>query len=169
MDFYKEEEFERTKKQRNVAITVLSVITAVYLASIVTAVIVYGGLPYMDPSEGSLKVGCYLLSVIYVVYLFFAIWKIKRVNTYYQMMLSLKTKDKSVEEGIFLRYEPEMETKNGVDVKKMIISVFSNKRNEYFERVIYVPYEREFPEIEEGKIIVATTQENVLFSYEIKE
>ena len=94
--------------------------------------------------------------------------KFRRVNAYYKMLKETMSKEKTVVTGMFLRVEPVMETKDGVDIKKFVISVYNERRNDYFERMICIPYEKEFPLFTEGDTVTLATHENILFSYEKK-
>ncbi len=168
-EFFEKSEFDSVKKQRNTAIIIFSCLTAIYLAAVIAGIIVFNGLPYKDPSEGVIKAVLYLLSAVYVIFAFLYMGlKFRRVNAYYKMLKETMSKEKTVVTGRFLRVEPSMETKDGVDIKKFVISVYNERRNDYFERMICIPYEKEFPLFTEGDTVTLATHENILFSYEKK-
>ena len=92
--------------------------------------------------------------------------KFKRIRKYYALLTNLKTLKPVVTEGTFVKTVEDIETRDFVDLKTIVLSVYVERRQSFFDRYIYVPYEREYPNFTPGQKVRVYTVENVLAGYE---
>ena len=119
-----------------------------------------------------------VLTVFYIVTGFYALGaiglfvflgiKFKRVNRYYHMFKDVDVGLKEEWTAEFLRFEENIEVKDGVDFKCLIFSEWSEKKQEFFERKVLFDAEKEFPPITAGMKVRFVTQANIMLSYEIQ-
>ena len=67
----------------------------------------------------------------------------------------------------FFEYDENLNSKDGVDVKALVFLQWNKFKNDYFERRVWVFYEKPFPKFTENQAVRFITQGNVLVSYEI--
>ena len=72
-------------------------------------------------------------------------------------------------EGNFIEYSYKKENKDNVEIKSLIFLEWNKYKEECFERKVYVPFDKPFPEIKENQMVTYFTQGNFLVSYEIQE
>ncbi|MBO5285437.1 MAG: hypothetical protein J6B16_00915 [Clostridia bacterium] len=167
-NFFTQQEFDSVKKQRLSAIIMIVLVLTVYFALFITTIISYLRLPYQDAKGNLYKAMLYVVTVVVIVYLYIFIGiRYKRVNKYYKMLCGVFNGTCVKDTGKFISFSDTLETKDGVDVKHMIFSVYIPRRANWYERVIYIPYERDFPPFIEGQDVIFTSQSNILISYEI--
>ncbi|MCQ2398927.1 MAG: hypothetical protein MJ072_00280 [Clostridia bacterium] len=168
VEYFSENEITEVKTERRNTLVPAIVLAVLYVAFLTFMLVSYSGLPYNYGGGVTYKIITYAVTVVVCVYEFIYLGiKFKRVNKYYKMLLGLKNDLKSETTGYFVGYSNELETKDGVDVKRMSFSVYNKYKQEYFERITYVPFEKDFPLFEKGQKIRYITQANILISYEI--
>ena len=89
-----------------------------------------------------------------------------RVHRYYKLCDKVFYDRKETYVGEFLRYDESMDQKDGVDCKSLIFKEWNKYKKVYFERKVLVPYEMDFPQIEQNATIRYVVQGNVLVRYE---
>ena len=167
-DFFTKQELELIKKQRLSSIILIVMVLTLYVALLVTTIINYLKLPFEDVRGNTYKAILYVLSVIVIVYLYIYIGiKYKRVNKYYKMLTGLFNGSYVEDVAKFVKYSNVLESKNGVDVKQMVFSIYIERRNAWYDRVVYIPYEKDFPVFNAGDMVKFRSQSNFLISYEV--
>lgn len=168
IDYFNEQELEVVKKQRKKAINLYIIIGVVYLVASVGIVLWFTTLPYQSPTITWVKIIHYSLSALFVIFSFIYLGIVlKRVNRYYKLMFNLHTGIRETSTGSFIEYSENTQDKDGVDMKALIFLEWNKYKNDFFERKVLVPYEKEFPEFTENANVKYVTQSNVLISYEI--
>ncbi|MBS1313884.1 MAG: hypothetical protein KH436_07675 [Firmicutes bacterium] len=168
-DIFEKEDFERCKKQRKNVLTVFYIVTGIYALGAIGLFVYFLFLPYQAPEIGWVKWGTFALTAVYVIFAFvFLGIKFKRVNRYYHMFKDVDVGLKEEWTAEFLRFEENIEVKDGVDFKCLIFSEWSEKKQEFFERKVLFDAEKEFPPITAGMKVRFVTQANILLSYEIQ-
>ncbi len=166
--YFFEEEFYKTKKQRKIVLSIYFVVLAVYLVLCVGIYLWFTTLPYRSVEISKVKVWHYSVTAIFVIFSFIYLGvPFKRVNRYYKMSFNMINGIKETFEAIFLEYDERMRDKDGVDCKSLIFLEWNKYKNEFYERRVLVPYEKEFPKFEANQNIKFITQGNILVSYEI--
>lgn len=165
--YFSSDEFDNVKKQRDTVLFYLVFFSALYLVFTVVLFVLYSLLPFESKWAILYKAGLYTVTVIVfpLFYVFFGI-KYKRVNDYYKMLLGLRDGLRGELVGTFLRYDYTISTKDGVDVKTLYFSVYNKDKKRDYERVVYVPFERDFPDFTEGKTYHVISQANFIIEYE---
>ena len=83
------------------------------------------------------------------------------------MNLHMKTGLKETFIGSFFEYDERIQQKDGVDFKALIFLEWNKYKQDFYERKVLVPFEKEFPKFSENQNVKYITQGNVLYSYEI--
>ena len=95
--------------------------------------------------------------------------KYKRINKYYTLCKNITGGIKEEFTAYFFEYDESLSTKDGVDVKALVFLQWNKFKNSFFERKVWVFYEKPFPKFNEHDKVRFITQGNVLVSYEILE
>ncbi len=168
INYYNEEEFIQAKKQRTKTLMLLLIVFAVYLVFSIGMVLWYLTMPYKDPTITVIKVIHHAVSILFAIFAFVYLGiPYKRVNKYYKMNENLIFGLKETSVGSFLRYDENIQDKDGVDFKSLIFLEWNKYKGEFFERKVLVFYEKPFPELKEKQNVKFVTQGNVLIKYEI--
>lgn len=168
IEYFKEEQFYRAKKQRKGVLTIFFVVLAVYLIVSVGLFLWYRTLPYKSPTINTVKWIHYPLSALMVIFSFIYLGiPYKRVNRYYRLNYNLIYGIRETSTGSFFEYDQTLQDKDGVDFKSLIFLEWNKYKNDFFERKVLVFDELEFPKFEEKMNVKYVTQGNVLISYEI--
>jgi hypothetical protein len=168
IDFFKEEELEVVKKQRKKVINWYIAIGVIYLVASIAIILWYSTLPYESPTITWVKVIHYSLSAIFVIFSFIYLGIVfKRVNKYFKLMVNMSTGIRETSTGSFIEYSESIQDKDGVDMKALIFLEWNKYKNDFFERKVLIPHEKDFPELTENVNARYITQSNVLISYEI--
>ncbi len=163
------------KKQKNRCLYFYLSVLAVYLAIITVLLVKCTQLPYIHYGNTQQKVTIlkaihYSLTTLMVVFsaLYLGI-KYKRIKKYYIRCrnMSVGIKEKFV--GSFLEYSEDIIDKDGVDFKSLIFIEWNKYKKVYYERKVFVFYEKPFPEFKENDYVEYVTHGNVLYSYKILE
>ena len=169
--YFFEDELLKVKEQRKKVLNLFFVILAIYVLASVGIVIYYTTLPYTKPDTITLvKVIHHVITAIMVIFSLIYLGIVyKRVNDYYKMTVNLKTGLKETSTATFLRYDDDIQNKDGVDCKALIFSEWNKYKKDYYERKVLVFYEKDYPELKENQTVRFITQSNLLVSYEIVE
>lgn len=167
IEFFKEEQLSMAKAQRKKVLLKYLLTLGVYLIYATCMMLWYWTLPYMHPQIKVIKWILYSTSVLYMIfsYVYLSI-AYGRVHRYYKLCDKVLYDRKETYVGEFLRYDESMDQKDGVDCKSLIFKEWNKYKKVYFERKVLVPYEMDFPQIEQNATIRYVVQGNVLVRYE---
>ena len=173
VQYYQKEFITEAKKQRDKCLTIYLIVLAVYLAIVTAILIKCSQLPFVHYANTNqklttLKVIHYSLTAIMVVFsaLYLGI-KYKRINRYYVRCRNMAVGLKETFVGSFLEYSEDIIDKDGVDFKSLIFIEWNKYKKVYYERKVFVFYEKPFPEFKENDHVEYVTHGNVLYSYKI--
>ena len=167
-EIYSGADLQAAKKQKKkVHITFFSV-TGVFIAVAAALFVYFLFEPYGSPKETPLLVTVCTLTGLYAVfaYLFLSI-KFSRVRRYCIFLSRVLSRKSVYSEGTFMRTNEETVSKDGVDLKSMILVEWSEKEKDYMERKILLDAEKAVPKLRPGDLLGVNTYSNVLVSYEV--
>ena len=168
IDFYTRDVFLSAQKQRRKLIFIYLFILAVYV--LLSAVfLTWMFLLPLGSSKKALVVWLHhFLSIIFVAttFIFFGI-PFNRVHKYYKVCCNFEKGLKKKDSGIFLRYDDELFSKDGVDCKSLVFEEKDKFKNATFERKVFVFYEQDFPVLKEGQRLEYITNAGFLLQYQI--
>ena len=169
-EYFNESDLIRAKRQR-----IFLLLTFISVAVLFTAFIcvmlfaVYMGLPYGSDKVIVVKIITYSVTLVFVGFCFIFLGvPYKRAKKFYVFLNNLKTGIKETSTATFLETDGELHEKDGVDCKTLIFIEWNKYKKDYFERKVFVFYEKDFPAIPEKAEVEFITQGNFLISYEIK-
>lgn len=170
MEYFKQEEFEKAKKQRKLTLIIYFIALGLFILGTLGVFFWYRTLEYKSSMILTVKIVQHCLSGIFIIFSFIYLGIIyKRVNRYYRIIKYVATGIKEYSEASFFEYSNNIQNKDGVDFKSLIFLEWNKYKKEYFERKVLVFYEKPFPEFNEGDYVRFVTQSNILVSYEILE
>jgi len=170
INYFDEREIEISHKQYKNNLLFFLIVTALFVALMITFFIINYNLPY----KSSIKILYQIIGIIiifaYVIFavIFIAI-KLVRVRNFYFHCLNVKEGLREKTTAVFLRYDDENQVKDGVDFKQLIFSEWNKFKGEFYERKVLVYLEKEYPVIEIGATVTFITQGNVLVEYKIED
>ncbi len=165
---YNDADYLAAYKQKQKIFGVFMGITLGYLAFCVAWLIYYISLPYADPMQALPKWTVYIVSAIYIIFVFpFMGIKFSRVRRYYKMLTYLSEGLKNEETNHFYCFDDESLQKDHVDVKDCVFETWNKKKSEWMERVAYLDVEKPLPPFESGDLVHYIVQSNFLLEYEI--
>ncbi|MBE7081117.1 MAG: hypothetical protein E7372_00975 [Clostridiales bacterium] len=166
--YFFNEEFYKAKKQRKIVLSIYFVVLAVYSVLSVGFFLWFRTLPYKSTEITTVKFLHYGITAIFVIFSFIYLGvPFKRVNRYYKMTINMIHGLKETFVAVFLEYDENIRDKDGVDYKSLIFLEWNKYKQDFYERRVLVPYEKEFPKFEANQNIEFITQGNVLVSYKI--
>ncbi len=143
-------------------------VTAAYLAYCIAWLIYYMSLPYAASIQALPKWSVYVVTAIYVVFIFpFMTIKYSRVNRYYKMLTYLSIGLKNEENNYFYCFDKPTLQKDNIDVESCIFETWNKKKCEWMEREAYFDPEMPRPPFESGDFVRYITQSNFVIEYEI--
>ncbi len=167
ISFLDENEYLAVQKERKMELIKIIVLAVIYALTMLVLVLSFANLPYKSEKGTVIKIITYVVTAIYIFLLYVTVGiKYKRINKYYTMLTNLKTLTPIVTEGSFVKTVEDIETRDFVDLKTIVLSVYVQRRQSFFDRYVYIPYEREFPDFKVGQSIRVYTVENILVGYE---
>ena len=160
---------ENAKKQRKRVLRVYWIFLGVYLLASAGVMIYYLTHHfYMSPIGKTVRWIEFPLTAVFIIFSFIYLGiPYKRVNKYYKLCMLIQEGLNESCVATYLRTDETITSKDGVDFKSLVFSVWNKYRNVFFERKVLVFYELEFPRLEEGTVYKFVTQGNVLLEYEI--
>lgn len=168
IQYFNDNEFINAKKQKRRTLIVYFVIFAIYAIISTGLFLWFRTLPYMSEEITKVKIIHHVISVIFIIFSFIYLGiKYKRVKKFFIMNLNMKTGIKETFTGSFFEYDENVQQKDGVDFKALIFLEWNKYKEDFFERKVLIPFEKEFPKFEENQNVKYITQGNVLYSYEI--
>ena len=168
IDFYTIDDFNKIKKQRNNTILIYAFILGLYVL-LSAGFITWVALLPLESSKTALAVWLHhITSIIFiaVTFIFFGI-PFKRVNKFYKVCDNFNKGLKKTDTGVFLRFEDELLSKDGVDCKTLVFEEKNKFKNSTIERKIQIFYEKDYPDIKEGQKLEYITQANFLLKYKV--
>ena len=168
VQYFLESDFINAKKQKWKVLIIYLVFLAIYALISTGMFLWFRTLPYMSEEITKVKLIHHTITVVFVIFSFIYLGiKYKRVKNYFLMNLNMKTGLKETFTGSFFEYDNNVQQKDGADFKALIFLEWNKYKEDFFERKVLVPYEKEFPKFEENQNVKYITQGNVLYSYEI--
>lgn len=168
VEFFSKSEYESARRSRNKILAIYLVVLFIYLAFSVGVYLWYLTLPYMSPTISTVKWVHHPVSVVFVIFSFIYLGiPYKRTKKYYVMTTYMLTGLKETSNGSFFEYDESIRQKDGVDYKALVFLEWNKFKEDFFERRVLVPAEKEFPKFSEKDEVRFITQGNVLYSYEI--
>ena len=168
VEYYKQQDLINAKKIKTRTIIPLIVAFVAYAVFCVFIIVSFVNLPYNDKRETILEALLLAFTVFICAYAYiYAGIKVKRAVKYYKLIEALEIGLKVESVGVLKEFSSALETYNGVDVKTIGFKVYSERFTSEFDRFVYIPFDKDFPEIEIGQKVKFYTVGNVLHSYEI--
>lgn len=169
-EYFTIKEFHEIKKERRKVLLIYAILLAIYLAISGGFVAWYLVQPYLSDKIWLIKLLHYTVTLIFAIFstIYFGI-KYRLVNAYYKRCYEMSIARSEKYEGNFIEYSYEKENKDNVEIKSLIFLEWNKYKEECFERKVYVPFNKPFPEIKENQMVTYTTQGNFLIAYEIQE
>lgn len=145
-------------------------ISIAYVLFCVGWLIYYITLPYKDPMQALPKTCVYVMTALYIAFIFpfFAI-KFSRANRYYKMLGYVCEGIKVEECNYFYCFREKSLQKENIDVISCIFETWSKKKQEWMEREVYFDVEKPLPDFGEGDLVRYIAQSNFIVQYEILE
>jgi hypothetical protein len=167
-EYFTEADFLAVKKQRKKVLLAYFIVLGIYLLFSVGMFLWYRTLVYQSPTITTVKLIHYSVTALFVIFsMIFLGIKFSRVNKFYHMADHLVHAMNVTFTGSFLEFDESLQYKDGVDVKSLVFIEWNKYKNDFFERRVFVFYERPFPEIPQDAQVKYVTQGNVLLRYEI--
>ncbi len=165
---YNDENFQAVYNQKKKILGIFWGVTVFYIAFCLAWLVYYTRLPYNDSMQTLPKACVFVVSGLYVVFLFpFMGIKYGRVRRYYKMMYYLSEGIKNEEINYFLCFEKKDLQKDFVDVMSCVFTTWNKKKKEWMEREVYFDLEKQKPEFEQGDLVKYVVQSNFIVQYEI--
>ena len=155
-------------KQKNKVLCIFWAVTAVYVLTCLAMLIYHISLPYASALDVYPQMVTYVLSALYVVFVFpFMCIKYNRVKNYVTMLSFISSGIKVVETEYFYTFRPQTLQKEKIDVASCVFATWNKKKEEWYEREIYTDQEKPQPDFGGGDLVRYVTQSNILLQYEI--
>lgn len=167
---YRDADYLSAYQQKRRIFYVFALITLVYLGFAVGCVFYHMTLPYADAGQALPRVIVYVVSGIYMAFIFpFMSIKYSRSRRYYKMLGYVSEGLKMEERNYFYCFREKTLQKDNIDVVGCVFETWSRKKQEWLEREAYFDPEKPLPEIESGDLVEYVTQSNFIIQYNIVE
>lgn len=167
---YRDADYLSAYQQKRRIFYVFALITLVYLGFAVGCVFYHMTLPYADAGQALPRVIVYVVSGIYMAFIFpFMAIKYSRSRRYYKMLGYVSEGLKMEERNYFYCFREKTLQKDNIDVVGCVFETWSRKKQEWLEREAYFDPEKPLPEIESGDLVEYVTQSNFIIQYNIVE
>lgn len=164
-ELYNGLEFQKEYKTKKTMFIVWLVTLGVYLGICAFVLLIYIDMPYGTRWEPFIISNIALSALFWGATLFFYSTKYSRLKRYVKLLGFVQSGIKENSTGQFLRFDDEIEVKEGVEFYKMITKEWNERKQEYFERKVLVDREIKKPDIPEGSRLKYVTQGNILIKY----
>ena len=155
-------------KQRHRILNVFFAVTFAFAAFCIGWLIYYWGLPYNDPMQALPQALVYVVTGLYVIFLFpFMGIKYSRVNHYYKLLCTISEGRKNEENCYFAFFAMKDLQKERVDVVSCVFKTWNTKKQEWREREVYFDVQKEWPDLQQGDYVRYAVQSNFLISYDV--
>ena len=167
---YNDADYLSAYQQKRRIFYVFALITLVYLGFALGCVFYHMTLPYADAGQALPRVLVYVVSGIYMAFIFpFMAIKYSRSRRYYKMLGYVSEGLKMEELNYFYCFREKTLQKDNIDVVGCVFETWSRKKQEWLEREAYFDPEKPLPEIESGDLVEYVTQSNFIIQYNIVE
>ena len=168
IEIYSEQDYISAKKARDKFLTIFFTILAILFAINLTVFIIYTQQEYKTPYKTPMIAFNIVTDAIFTIiyYVLFAI-KYKRLASYLKLLRDIHFGNKETNVNTVARIDSSLKTKDGVDFISLVVLVWSDKKNEFYERHILLDVEKPIPELKKGDSVRHVTHGNVLISYEL--
>lgn len=167
---YRDADYLSAYQQKRRIFYVFALITLVYLGFALGCVFYHMTLPYADAGQALPRVIVYVVSGIYMAFIFpFMAIKYSRSRRYYKMLGYVSEGLKMEERNYFYCFREKTLQKDNIDVVGCVFETWSRKKQEWLEREAYFDPEKPLPEIESGDLVEYVTQSNFIIQYNIVE
>ena len=164
---YSTEDFLKIKKQKKTLKTVYFVVLGVYVLASLAVWLVYFFQPYKSPNIWWLKLIMFVLAGIFVIFSFIYLGiPFKRVRNYYKILKGVNEGTSNGTVGEFDHYGTDIEIRDGIEYKSLYFLEYNTKKQEFFERKVWLDTEKPRPEFTQGEHIKFYTHGNMLVSFE---
>ena len=170
MEYFKQEEFLKAKKQRAKALAIYLMVALVYFVIALGLFLYYRSLPYRSPDITKVKLILYPITVAFAIFsIIYLSIAFRRINRYYKFCYNLSTAKRETSTAVYLENDGKLFIKDGVDCKALVFLEWNKYKKDYFERKVFVFYEKDFPIITEKAEVEFVTQGNFLINYNVLE
>ena len=154
-----------TKKKKTL-LTIYFVILAIAVASITAIMLIYANEPYGTKLRMPLLIAIILITVIFTAYsfLFFTI-SYGRLKKYCYYLYYAVFGKKETAKVTLLNYNLSPRDNGGIDFYTINVLIWSDDKNDYVERTVYVDAEFLIEDVKINDIITITTNANYLVAY----
>lgn len=167
---YSDADYLSAYQQKRRIFYVFALITLVYLGFALGCVFYHMTLPYADAGQALPRVLVYVVSGIYMAFIFpFMAIKYSRSRRYYKMLGYVSEGLKLEELNYFYCFREKTLQKDNIDVVGCVFETWSRKKQEWLERETYFDPEKPLPKIESGDLVEYVTQSNFIIQYNIVE
>lgn len=164
---YNDADYMAAYKQKKKILGVFWGVTFGYLAICIAWLLYYMSLPYKDPMQTLPKMVVYVLSAVYVAFVFpYLSIKYSRVRRYFKLLTVLSEGLKNEEKNYFYCFEEKSLQKENIDVMGCVFETWNKKKCEWMEREAYFDVEKPLPEFEGGDYVHYIVQSNFIVQYE---
>lgn len=165
---YNDADFLAVYKQKKKLFWIFMAVTFCYLAFCTTWLIYFISLPYEDPMQALPKWMVFVGTALYVTFAYpYLAIKFSRVRRYYKMLSYVSLGLKGEESNYFYRFEEQSLQKDNIDVMGCVFETWSEKKQEWLDRVAYWDVEKPLPPFEEGDFAHYILQSNFVVQYDI--
>ncbi|MBQ8295355.1 MAG: hypothetical protein IJX87_02860 [Clostridia bacterium] len=167
---YNDADYLAVYKQKQKILHIFLAVTLVYLTFCIAWLIYYISLPYNDPMQTLPKACVYVVSAVYVVFLYpFMGIKFSRLRRYFKVLTGFSEGRKNEEKNYFYCFEEHNLQKDNVDVTYCIFETWNKKKQEWMEREAYFDMEKPLPQLGSGDYVQYIVQSNFIVQYRILE
>ena len=167
---YHDADYLAVYKQKQKILGVFWAVTIAYAVFCIAWLAYYISLPYNHPMQVLPQACVYVVSVIYVIFLFpFMGIKYSRVNRYFKLLTSFSEGIKQEEKNYFYAFRKHNLQKDNVDVTFCLFETWNKKKQEWLEREAYFDVERPLPDFGSGDYVQYVVQSNFILQYRVLE
>ncbi len=166
-NIYSERDFAAIGRQKKIFMAVYFVILGIYVAASAGVWALYFLQPYQSPNIWWIKLIVFVLAALFVIFSFVYLGiPFKRVRNYYKFLKGVEVGTSNGTVGEFDRYGAELEIRDGLEFSTLYFLEYNTKKQEFFERKVWMDTEKRPPEFEKGEHLKIYTHGNVLVGYE---
>ncbi len=165
---YNDADYLSAYKQKQKIWWIFLGVTFAYLVFCVAWWLYYMSLPYADRMQKLPKWSVYIVSALYVAFIYpFMGIKFSRTRRYFKMLSYVSLGMKNEETNYFYCFDEKSLQKDNVDVLACVFETWSKKKSEWMEREAYFDPEMPLPPFESGDYVRYIVQSNFVIEYEI--
>ncbi|PWM70670.1 MAG: hypothetical protein DBX59_10295 [Bacillota bacterium] len=164
---YSESDFAAIGRQKKKYLIIYFVVLGLYVAASAAVWTAYFLQPYQSPNIWWIKLIGFVLAALFVVFSFIFLGiPYKRVKNYYKLLKGVEVGTSNGTVGEFDRYGTELEIRDGLEFSTLYFLEYNTKKQEFFERKVWMDTEKTPPEFSEGEHIKVYTHGNVLVGFD---